>query len=60
MWVWGGDRLESEQLPFAKITKFLLQDHAALYHAILEAVGYILKAACFIVWGSITFKCSQL
>lgn len=60
MWVWEGDRLEPEQLPFAKTTAFLLQDHPTLYHAILEAVGYILYAACFIVWSSITFKCSQL
>lgn len=40
MWVWGGDRLESEQLPFTKITKFPLQDHMAWYHAELGAVGY--------------------
>lgn len=42
MWGLEGDRLKSEQLPFAKITQSLLQAHTALYHAVLEAVGYIL------------------
>lgn len=40
MSVCGGDRLESEQLPLTKITKFSLQDYTAWYHAELGAVGY--------------------